>query len=194
MYAEVDFLLALITDDDWLGESAEQVYRDHEDALWTSHYALLELLLVAYREDLNVERVVADASELLEVRGDADLVLAAASYVSEQGLTPFDAVHAVAAGDSRSSPAIPRTTKSQNGCRWRTPTGSGPRAGRSSVSATGSRTPPSVTCVVTAPRVVLAAPDDLARRTTVGSVSGWLRARGWAGAAVIRLVLVLSRV
>jgi len=100
MYAEVDFLLALIKNDDRLGESAERVYRDHEDALWTSHYALLELLLVAYREDRNVERVVADASELLEVRGDADLVLAAASYVSERGMTPFDAIHAVAAGDS----------------------------------------------------------------------------------------------
>jgi predicted nucleic acid-binding protein len=100
MYAEVDFLLALIKDDDWLGESAERVYRNHEDALWTSHYALLELLLVAYREELNVERVVADASELLEVRGDADLVLAAAGYVSERGMTPFDAIHAVAAGDS----------------------------------------------------------------------------------------------
>ena len=100
MYAEVDFLLALIKDDDWLGESAEQIYREHHDDLWTSHYALLELMLVAYREDRNVERIVADASELLDVRGDVDLVLAAASYVSERGMTPFDAVHAVAAEGS----------------------------------------------------------------------------------------------
>ena len=57
-------------------------------------------MLVAYREDRTVERVVADASELLEVRGDVDLVLAAASYVSERGMTPFDAIHAVAAGGS----------------------------------------------------------------------------------------------
>ena len=100
MYAEVDFLLALIKDDDWLGKSAERIYREHHDEFWTSHYALLELMLVAYREDRNVERVVADASELLDVRGDTDLVLAAASYVSERGLTPFDAVHVVAAEDS----------------------------------------------------------------------------------------------
>ena len=97
MYAEVDFLLALVKDDDWLGESAERIYREHHDELWTSHYALLELMLVAYREDRNVERVVADASELLDVRGDVDLVLAAASYVSERGMTQFDAIHAVAA-------------------------------------------------------------------------------------------------
>ena len=93
----MDFLLALIKDDDWLGESAERIYGEHHDELWTSHYALLELMLVAYRENRNVERVVADASELLDVRGDVDLVLAAASYVSERGMTPFDAIHVVAA-------------------------------------------------------------------------------------------------
>jgi len=95
MYAETDFLLALIKVDDWLGESAEAVYREHRDELWTSQFTLIELLLVAYREDRDTERVVANAVELLEVRGDADTVLAAASYVEQEGLTPFDALHLV---------------------------------------------------------------------------------------------------
>ena len=58
MYAETDFLLALIKDEDWLGDAAETVYRDHRDELWTSQFTLIELLLVAYREDRDTERVV----------------------------------------------------------------------------------------------------------------------------------------
>lgn len=46
MYAEVDFSLALF-EDDWLGEPAERVYRDHRDDRWTSHVALVELMQVA---------------------------------------------------------------------------------------------------------------------------------------------------
>jgi predicted nucleic-acid-binding protein len=67
MYVEADFLLALIKEDDWLGERAAEIYDEHREELWTSHYALVELLLVAYREDRNTERVVANASRVVEV-------------------------------------------------------------------------------------------------------------------------------
>lgn len=95
MYAETDFLLALIKEEDWLGEAAETVYRDHEDELWTSRFALVELLLVAYREDRDAERVVANAADLVEVRGDVETVVAAATYVEDHDFTPFDALHLV---------------------------------------------------------------------------------------------------
>lgn len=101
MYAEVDFLLALIKDNDWLGEAAEAVYQKHRDELWTSQFTLIELLLVAYRENRNTERVVANAAALLEIRGDVDTVVAAATYVEDHGFTPFDALHLVeSAGDT----------------------------------------------------------------------------------------------
>jgi hypothetical protein len=101
MYAETDFLLALIKDDDWLGDAAETVYREHADDLWTSRFTLVELLLVAYREGLDAERVVVNAAGLLEVRGDADPVVAAATYVEDHDFTPFDALHLVASdGDT----------------------------------------------------------------------------------------------
>ena len=96
MYAETDFLLALIKDEDWLGEAAETVYREHRDELWTSQLTLVELLLVAYREDRDTERVVTNAARLVEVRGDVDTVVAAATYVEDHGFTPFDALHLVA--------------------------------------------------------------------------------------------------
>jgi len=98
MYAETDFLLALIKDEDWLGDAAERVFDEHRDDLWTSQFTLIELLLVAYREDRDCERVVAAAAELVEIRGDADTVLAAATYVEEDGFTPFDALHLVESG------------------------------------------------------------------------------------------------
>lgn len=95
MYVETDFLLALIKDEDWLGEAAETVYRDHEDELWTSQFTLIELLLVAYREDRDAERVVTNAAQLVEIRGDVDTVVAAATYVDDHDFTPFDALHLV---------------------------------------------------------------------------------------------------
>lgn len=95
MYAETDFLLALIKDDDWLGDAAETVYRDRRDELWTSQFTLIELLLVAYREDRDTERVVTNAANLVEVRGDVDTVVAAATHIEDHGFTPFDALHLV---------------------------------------------------------------------------------------------------
>ncbi len=95
MYAETDFLLALIKHEDWLGDAAEAVYRDQQDELWTSQFTLIELLLVAYREDRDTERVVSNAANLVEVRGDAETVVTAATYVEDHGFTPFDALHLV---------------------------------------------------------------------------------------------------
>ena len=95
MYAETDFLLALVKDENWLGDAAETVYRDHRDELWTSRFTFIELLLVAYREDRDTERVVTNAANLMEVRGDVDTVVAAATYIEDHGFTPFDALHLV---------------------------------------------------------------------------------------------------
>ena len=101
VYVETDFLLALIKDEDWLGETAERVYREHEATLWTSQFTLIELLLVAYREERDTERVIANAAALVEVRGDVEPILAAAGYVEDHGFTPFDALHLVeSAGDT----------------------------------------------------------------------------------------------
>lgn len=95
LYIETDFILALIKDDDRLQDRAETVFEARGDDLWTARDTLIELMMVAYREGWNVERVVADTNALLEVRGDTDSVLAAASHVQEHEFTPFDALHLV---------------------------------------------------------------------------------------------------
>lgn len=99
MYVDADFLLALIKDEDWLADRAERIYRTYSDHLWTSQYALVELLLVAYRENQNVERVIANAANLIEIRGELEPVYEAIEYVVEYDLTPFDAIHLVQSGE-----------------------------------------------------------------------------------------------
>ncbi|MFB6181024.1 MAG: type II toxin-antitoxin system VapC family toxin [Candidatus Nanohalobium sp.] len=101
MYVETDFLLALLKDDDWLQEPAKNVYREHREELWTREYTLIELMLVAYREDRNVLKTVAGASKLVEIRGEESLMKEAASYVTENGLTPMDAVHLASSGEDK---------------------------------------------------------------------------------------------
>lgn len=103
LYVETDFILALIKDDDWLQDRAEVIYAERGDDLWTHRDTLIELMMVAYREGWNVERVVADTNALLEVTGDTDSVLAAASHVQEHGFTPFDALHLV---NSKRAPIV----------------------------------------------------------------------------------------
>lgn len=98
-YAETDFLLALIKDDDWLQEAAERVYENRRDELWTERATLIELMLVSYREGWDVLRTVTAARSLVEIRGDTEDILAAASYVEDDGFTPLDALHLVASGD-----------------------------------------------------------------------------------------------
>ena len=95
MYVETDFILALLKEDDWLSERAEEIYNQEKDELWTSSHTLMELMLVAYREDLNVLKVVSETIELLEIRGNIKDMESAATYVEEEGLTPFDALHLV---------------------------------------------------------------------------------------------------
>jgi hypothetical protein len=100
-YAETDFVLALIKDDDWLQAAAERVYENRQDELWTERATLIELMLVSYREGWNVLRTVTAARSLVDIRGDTEDILAAASYVEDEGFTPLDALHLVASGNDQ---------------------------------------------------------------------------------------------
>lgn len=54
--------------------------------------------MVVNRGGWNADRVVANAGALLEVRGDTESVLAAASRIGENGFTSFDALRVVTSG------------------------------------------------------------------------------------------------
>jgi predicted nucleic acid-binding protein len=109
MYVETDFLTALVKDDDWLQDAAVHALNEHDD-VHTSILAYAEVLVLFYdREtaeyDIDAPRAITNLLELVPVRPEEheDAVLAAAAFLDEYDLTPFDALHAGLAttGDER---------------------------------------------------------------------------------------------
>ena len=106
MYVETDFLTALVKDEDWLREAALQAL-DERDDLHTSILAYAEVLVLFYdREQVDYEidapRAIANLLELVPITPSEheDAVLAAAAFIEEYQLTPFDALHAGVAATS----------------------------------------------------------------------------------------------
>lgn len=109
MYVETDFLIALLKDDDWLRDPAVRALEERDD-IHTSILAYAEVLVLFYdREaaeyDIDAPRAVTDLLELVPVRPNEheNAVLAAAAFLDEYDLTPFDALHAglVTTGEGR---------------------------------------------------------------------------------------------
>ncbi len=103
MYAETDFILALIKQNDWLKEPAEKIYQKHRDEIWTSSYTLVEIMMIAYRENKDTLQTLSNIAELIKIKGDKNDIHAAAYYVEEEGYTPFDAIHLI---KSKNDPII----------------------------------------------------------------------------------------
>lgn len=99
-YVDIDFLLALVEGGDWNDQQAEVVYRHDGDQLWTGWMTIVELMLIAHTQGWDVLGVVTAAHALVDVRGNTEDVLAAASYVDERDLPPLDALQRVTGGSS----------------------------------------------------------------------------------------------
>jgi hypothetical protein len=97
MYADLDFWLALLKDDDWLGDRAESLVSDHENNLTVSLATFIELFLIEERFSFDRERAVTAILELATYEGDPDVVYQASEYI-EEGLNTFDAFHAALSG------------------------------------------------------------------------------------------------
>lgn len=109
MYVETDFLTALVKDDDWLRESAIRSLEERDD-IHTSILAYAEVLVLFYdRETAEYEidppRAISNLLELVPIVPEEheDAVLAAAAFLDEYDLTPFDALHAgiITTGEGR---------------------------------------------------------------------------------------------
>jgi len=99
MYADLDFWLALLKDDDWLSERAESLLDEHHDALEVSLVTFIELFLVEERFSFDRERAVTAILELATYEGDPTVVYQASENIDE-GLHTFDAFHAALSGGS----------------------------------------------------------------------------------------------
>lgn len=109
MYVETDFLTALVKDDDWLQDAAISALEEHDD-IHTSILAYAEVLVLFYdREaaeyEIDAPRAITNLLELVPIVPEEheDAVLAAAAFLDEYDLTPFDALHAglVTTGEGR---------------------------------------------------------------------------------------------
>jgi len=99
MYADLDFWLALLKDDDWLGDRAESLLDEHEGAVEVSLPTFIELFLVEERFAFDRERAVTAILELATYEGDRNAVYQASENIDE-GLNTFDAFHAALSGGS----------------------------------------------------------------------------------------------
>lgn len=99
MYADRDFWLALLKDDDWLADRAESLLDEHEGDLEVSLATFIELFLVEERFSFDRERAVTAILELATYEGDPNVVYQASENIDE-GLNTFDAFHAALSGGS----------------------------------------------------------------------------------------------
>lgn len=97
MYADTDFWLAILKDDDWLADRAEARLDEYQGELDVSLATFIELFLIEERFAFDRERAVLAILELAESDVEPDVVFQASAYVDD-GLGTFDAFHAALAG------------------------------------------------------------------------------------------------
>lgn len=93
IYADTDFFIALVKDDDWLQERAAAIASEYEGEIYTSRMTLLELLVISDRFEFDRMEVLSYALEIAAVPEDETVLFQAADYMDQHGLTAFDAYH-----------------------------------------------------------------------------------------------------
>lgn len=100
IYADTDFFIALVKDDDWLGKRAAAFAVEHAGELYTSRMTLLELLMISDRFDYDRMETLSYALEIAPIPENDTVLFQAADYMDQLGFTAFDAYHvAYAASD-----------------------------------------------------------------------------------------------
>jgi len=93
IYADTDFFIALVKDDDWLGDRAAAIAVENEGAIYTSRATLLELLVISDRFEFDRMEALSYALEIASIAEDETVLFQAADYMDQHGLTAFDAYH-----------------------------------------------------------------------------------------------------
>ncbi|QLG50281.1 type II toxin-antitoxin system VapC family toxin [Natrinema halophilum] len=92
-YADTDFFIALVKDDDWLRDRAAEIALENEGEIYPSRATLLELLVISDRFEFDRMEALTYALEIAAVPEDEDVLLQAADYMEQNELTAFDAYH-----------------------------------------------------------------------------------------------------
>jgi hypothetical protein len=103
-----ELLLALVEDQDRLGTAVGGVPQTSREELRPSQPTLVEHLPANDGEGRDAERVITTAAALVDVRGDVDTVVAAASDGEGHGI--FRSMHSIPSGPT-ATPSSPATTR-----------------------------------------------------------------------------------
>ncbi|MDY6775448.1 MAG: type II toxin-antitoxin system VapC family toxin [Halobacteria archaeon] len=94
IYADTDFFIALVKEDDWLQKRASEIVEENAGEIYTSRMTLLELLVISNRFEFDRMEALAHALEIASVPEEEDVLFRAADFMEKYGLTAFDAYHA----------------------------------------------------------------------------------------------------
>jgi len=95
MFADTDFLFALVKPSDWLKDNAFFILKKHKGQIKTSISCIIELAILCKRFKFNTAEIFSNLFELINVEEkDYKLALSASIYMEKYSLTVFDAFHA----------------------------------------------------------------------------------------------------
>lgn len=95
MFADTDFLIALLKDSDWLKENAVKVLRENEGNIFASISVMIEVAILCRRLGLDIKKAFASVLSIARIdESSYNLCLRAAVYMEEKKLGVFDAFHA----------------------------------------------------------------------------------------------------
>ncbi len=89
VYADTDFFVALIKEDDWLQENALELYEERKGSIQTSLPTFIEFCFLSQDYDWELEKVVTNVLEIAKTDFDEKVVYQALEYM-DQGLNVLD--------------------------------------------------------------------------------------------------------
>ena len=100
IYADTDFFIALVKDEDWLQDRAATIAVENEGEIYASRATLLELLMISERFEFDRMEALSYALEIADIPEDETVLFQAADYMELHGLTAFDAYHVAYADEN----------------------------------------------------------------------------------------------
>src|SRR3989344_2296881 len=95
MFADTDFILALVKDSDWLKERAIRILKENNGKITTSMSVAIELALICKKLKIDTIELFSNTFELVKIEADAhEICMRAALYIEKYELNVFDAFHA----------------------------------------------------------------------------------------------------
>ena len=95
MFADTDFLLALIKESDWLKKNAVKILKEHKGKILTSVSVMIEIALLCKKFKINTINIFTNIFELIKVDEETySICMQASVYIEKYNLNVFDAFHA----------------------------------------------------------------------------------------------------